>query len=263
LNRAHALHRQATPPAISSAIESHRQSIAVLENLASATAIPAEDALNRRVNLAAGCMHLANAHLDDSAARDHHLQARTVALRALRLLEPENLPTAHPAIAEITLLSHRAHCDAVGQLFYATDDEELLRGLTEEASDSVDDALALARHWEQQSVQNLRPIAARIYHFGAQFYRLKQPHFLAEFLLEHLDPAQTPGAVPDDPMLYAIAEEAVAYAQQALQTTRVFDATQPAAVRQLETSRDLKAVTARLAELRAQHLPAPTHDGRA
>ena len=61
LNRAHALHRQATPPAISAAIESHRQSIAVLENLAAATAITAEDALNRRVNLAAGCMHLANA----------------------------------------------------------------------------------------------------------------------------------------------------------------------------------------------------------
>ncbi len=260
INRGHAFHRQSAPEALTAAVESHRSAIAVLQTLPldPSEATTPEAVFNHRLNLAGAWMNLANTLLDSPALARRYPAAREAATHALDLISRDDLPSQHPAAAEISLLARRARCDALGHLIFAVSDPELARDLTEEAGDLIDDGLALVRQWEQRGLPHFRPLAARLYHFGAQLYRLRQPHFLAEFLLENLDPAQNPGTTPADPNLLAIADEAVATALQSLRAPRLIRADDPATQRQVETLRALQAAQLRLAELRATYVPPTT-----
>lgn len=255
INRGHALHRQGTPDTVAAAVASHRSAIAVLQALPlhPSDTTPLEAALNHRLNLAGASMNLANTLLDSASIANRHTAARDATTQALEILALDDLPAQHPAAAELSLLTRRARCDALGHLVFAVSDPALSRELADEAGDLVDDGLALVRHWEQRGIPHFRPLAARLYHFGAQLYRFHQPHFLAEFLLEHLDPEQSPGATPDDPALYATATEAIAATLQSLRAPRIVRADDPATQRQIETLRSLQAAEQRLAELRRQH----------
>lgn len=260
MHRGHAIHRQGDPTHIPAAVAAHREATTLLSGFSvtpDATTSP-ELAFNHRLNLAGSWVNVATLTLADTTASHRLTHAREAATQALALLTADQFSHTHAAAAELTLLAHRAHCDILGQLIPAVSDAELTRDLISEASDTVDAALSLARHCEQNGARHFRPLAARLYHFGAQLYRIYQPHFLAEFLVEHLDPEQSPGAVADDPVLYAIAEESINHALQSLQSPQFFDATRPAAARQLDTSRDLKTVSSRLATLRETHVPQPT-----
>ena len=257
INRGHALHRQATPDTLAAAVDSHRAAIAVLAALPlhpSATTSP-EAAFNHRLNLAGAWTNLATTLLDFGSAPGRYTAVRDATTQSLDLLALDDLPRAHPAAAELSLLARRTRCDALGHLIFAVSDPVLARDLSDEAGDIVDDGLALVRHWEQRGVPHFRPLAAHLYHFGAQLYRLHQPHFLAEFLLEHLDPAQSPGASPDDRTLHAIADDAVATALRTLRAPRLIHADDPATQRQVETLRSLQAAEQSLAALRRAHLP--------
>ncbi len=259
MNRGHAQHRQGTPESLSAALTSHQQAVSVLGQLALEPSenLTPEAALNHRLNLAGAWMNLANVYLGDTNAPQRYLRAREAAIHSLNTLGTDDIAMRHPVAAELTLLAHRAHCDVLGQVLPLVADPETAKTLSAEASDSVDAALALDRHTEKHGLRHFRPIAQRLFYFGTQLYRVNQPHFLAEFILEHLDPERSEGAVADDPTLYGIAEEAIAAVLQSQQQSQsaVFDATTPAAQRQLETNRDLKAASARLTELRNKYLP--------
>ena len=260
INRGHALHRQGTADALAAAVDSHRAAIAVLQTLPldpSPSTTP-EAVFNHRLNLAGAWMNLANALLDSPALARRHSASREAATQALDVISRDDLPSQHPAAAEISLLARRARCDALGHLIFAVSNPELARDLTEEAGDLIDDGLALIRQWEQRGMPHFRPLAARLYHFGAQLYRLRQPHFLAEFLLEQLDPEKSSDATPADSNLHAIADEAVATTLQALRAPRMIRAEDPSTQRQVETLRALQAAELRLAELRRNHVPAAT-----
>lgn len=89
-----------------------------------------------------------------------------------------------PLDAELSLKARRALSDALGQLITQPGlaHDELAR----EASDVVDDALALIRLWHKRGATGLRELTLRFFHFGCQLYRFHQPHFLAEFIEENL-----------------------------------------------------------------------------
>ncbi len=260
MHRGNALHRAGDATHFTAALAAHREATELLNRfpLSPDASTPPEVAFNHRLNLAGSWLNVATLTLADTTVEHRLTHARHAATQALTLLSTDNLSHAHAAAAELTLLAHRAHCDILGQIIPAVADAELQRDLISEGSDTVEAGLALARHCEQNGARHFRPLAHRLYHFGAQLYRIYQPHFLAEFLIEHLDPEQSPGAVADDTVLYAIADEAIANTLQSLQSPRFFDATRPQAARQLDTSRDLKAVAARLATLRTTHVPQPT-----
>jgi hypothetical protein len=260
INRGHALHRQGTPDSLAAAGDSHRSAIAVLQTLPldPSGATTPEAVFNHRLNLAGAWMNLANTLLDSPALAHRYPAAREAATHALDLISRDDLPSQHPAAAEISLVARRARCDALGHLIFAVADPALARDLTEEAGDLIDDGLALVRQWEQRGLPHFRPLAARLYHFGAQLYRVRQPHFLAEFLLENLDPEKTPGVPPADPNLHAIADEALAAALQTLRAPRIIRADDPATLRQIETLRSLQAAELRLAEIRCAHVPPAT-----
>lgn len=89
----------------------------------------------------------------------------------------------HAVEADLSLKARRALADALGQLLVAPGADQ--GALASEASDLVDDALALIRHWTARGETAFQPLALRFFHYGTQLYRLNQPHFLTEFILEN------------------------------------------------------------------------------
>ncbi|MFC7338328.1 hypothetical protein ACFQY0_14135 [Haloferula chungangensis] len=81
--------------------------------------------------------------------------------------------------------------------------EELEAGVREgdwiaRVTDRVEEALVLERFWERRGVKSLRSVAADLFRLGLRVYRVCQPHFLAEFVLDAMDPERSPGAPWED-----------------------------------------------------------------
>ena len=240
MNRGQALHRQGTAPTLQEALRSQREAIAVLRTL------PLQQDISFRLNLAGALMNEANVLLGDGLGR--HDQARTSAKAALALVLTQE--AIHPDAAGLALQARRALCDAIGQLLVANTTNLSLSVLADEAGDVVDDGLALARLWERKGRRDLRPLAERLFYFGVQLYRLHQPQFLAEFVLESLDPERSPGALPGTPALHKAAEDAVAGALDALRGVQRLTTEDPLSARLLQTWQELQTASTRLAELR-------------
>ena len=155
------------------------------------------------------------------------------------------------AAADVSLRIRHVLCRAVAQLLTngmpTTTSRE---GLFDEVTDAVDDGMHLARAWEQRGLVSVRPLVAELFRFGALFYLSHQPHFLAEYLLENLDPARTPDAVTGNAAMHAAAESIIAEALRVFETTRHVTLDMPHVERHLETLGELRTAAARLAELR-------------
>lgn len=67
------------------------------------------------------------------------------------------------------------------------------------ATDTVEEALELERQWSRKGVAHPRVLVVELFQLGLEVYRVCQPHFLAEFILESIDPEVSPGAPSDDP----------------------------------------------------------------
>lgn len=241
MNRGLAFHRQPGTKNLEEAARSQREAIAVLQTLP-----PGENPSHRR-NLAAARLNLANVLLD-SPLPDRFIASREAARAALALCSGEE--KLDLIAADLALKARRCLCDALGHQLSANETAGISNDATAaEASDTIDASLALIRQWEQRGVQNFRPLAIRFFRFGAHFYRLHQPHFLAEFVLEMLDPKTSPGAISGDRELHAIAEDALALAIATLRRSPVFIAGNPDENRLLQTFRELHAAKNRLAEL--------------
>lgn len=188
-----------------------------------------------RRNLAGSHLNRASLLLDLARPSD----ARADALIALQLAAPHERTGL--VDADLSLKARRALCDAVGQLIVAPGADQ--DALAREASDLVDDGLALARHWTQLGAPRPRELAVRLFRFGARLYRLHQPHILAEFLLENLD--------SNLPEFRAIAgeETALALRDQPGQPYLIMD--DPATERRRQIWRELDAVRMLLSPLTA------------
>lgn len=131
-----------------------------------------------RRNLAGTLLNRANLLLDLA----HHAEAATVAREAVGLCTP--FAEAEVLEADLALKSRRALCDALGRLLVMPGADQ--HALASEASDVIDDAMALIRHWTARGATGFQPLAERLFFYGTQLYRIHQPHFLPEFLAENL-----------------------------------------------------------------------------
>ena len=245
MNRGHALHRQGTAASLAAALASHARAVALFQTL------PLEAHPSFRYNLAGASLNHANALLDTG----DFPAARASAHRALELVAPTERDD--PAAADLALKLRRTLCDSLGQLLVAPDaDRAAQNALACEASDLVDDALALVRHWETRGLDAFRPLATRLLRFGAQLYGTHQPHFLAEFLLENLDSAASPGAFVD-PERHAIATAAIAAVLSAAPAddTLLVRWDDPDTQRRLQTRAALRQAADRLAVLPGREPP--------
>src|SRR5262249_4414010 len=109
--------------------------------------------------------------------------------RALALVKAHE--HVDPAAAEAGLKARHVLCHiAARRLSAQKKDKTSLVDVTE-ATDLADEGLALVREWERRGVERFRHLASDLFRFGARVYGHYQPHFLHEFLREHLDPGQS------------------------------------------------------------------------
>jgi hypothetical protein len=97
-------------------------------------------------------------------------------------------------------------CRVCAQSLSQAGDEEMPVDV-HEATDAVDDGLALARGWEQRGVPHFRPLAFDLFRFGARVYARYQPQFLDEFIADNMNAeASSPEYVSSPEMVMAAHE---------------------------------------------------------
>jgi tetratricopeptide (TPR) repeat protein len=224
MNYGQLLHRVHGLTRAQAALAAFDEAVAVLRPLAAG-----ENPWPRR-NLAGAQLNRANLLLD----LRRYAEAAATARDALDL----SRPTENSALvdADLALKARRALGDALGQLLVASGAEQ--NALASEASDVVDEALALTRHWAAGGESAFRELSLRFLRYGASLYRIHQPQFLAEFLGENQPLAGESRA---------IALEAIDAALADRPPGAYLTIGDPATERHLQTRRELETLRAQLA----------------
>ena len=172
--------------------------IAVLEHEHSA-GIPDRDYLRAVVWL-----NLANLRAADTS-QETRVEGRDAAGHALayvRTTEAEYLEAA-----AVGLQARHVLCRLCAHSLSEASEDEGMPEDVHEATDAVDEGLALVRQWEQGGVEIFRPFAFDLFRFGSRVYARFQPQFLKEFIAENIDPAlSSPGYVESAEMQLAAHE---------------------------------------------------------
>jgi len=239
LNRGIALEEQKSEPA--EAVHSYEKAIELLSDSPRAA-----DARHNLV-LASAWINLGNALLRSpgGAAAAQTCAAAEKALSLLAETESKEL-----APAEAGFKARHILCQALIVLLAAPSDDIAARmDLIGKTTDTVEDGLILARNWEKAAVTCFRPLATQLFHLGALIYEKHQPHFLAEFLLDHLDPERAKCVLPGNKGWHAIAEESLSRVRCELRSRGFGLLATPQGRRRLETLNELRLAEARLEAL--------------
>jgi hypothetical protein len=172
MNRGHLLHRLHGVDQADAALAALIEAATILRDL------PADDYAWPRRNLVGTLVNQANLLLD----LGQFASAAGLARDALVLAVPHE--RSEPVDADLALKARRVLADTIGQLLVSPGSDQ--DALAREASDLVDDGLDLVRLWTVRLEFSFEPLALRFFHYGTQLYRLHQPHFLAEFIQEHI-----------------------------------------------------------------------------
>lgn len=245
LNRGHALLQLGDP---TGAVASFEQALGWLSTL------PVDREPVFRLNLAGAQANLAQALLDQGGP-DHLLAAHAAAGEALRLAAREE--TARAGFAEVGLKARRTLCEIVARWLVENRDPQREATLLAAASDAADSGMALARRWEALDVPLFRPLATRLFRFGCAYYRRHQPQFLADFVLENLDPAHTSDACPGNREWRDIALETLAATRHELRTQHPLVDGDPASRRRLQALDDIEAAHDTVTRLLSERPPSP------
>jgi len=199
------------------------------------------------------CVWLNRAGLLLAQAPERVAEAREAAVAAREILRP--MEREQPGLTDVALKARHALCRALATELAAMPAGADVREKVGEATDAVDEGLALARIWEDRGLTIFKPIEAELFRFGAQIFQKHQPHFLAEFVLENLDPERSPAAArASAPMLQA-GFESIARSLQELQARGFAEIGNPGMERTLETLKELRAAEERLRQIRARARP--------
>ncbi len=235
LNRGHALLALENFP---TAAQSFASAIAQLASL------PLDENPAYRLNLAGAHANLAHTHLGSPQQdRGNWRPSPGAAYASARLVFPlvSAHASSHLAFAEMDLRARRAFVTAIGQLLVRSDAPQ---SLITEASDAIDDGLALARTWEAQGNSQLRPLALRLFTLGTHFYRIHQPQFLAEFLEENIS---GDACFARDEAFHRTALSSLQAALETLAQPRHFTIGDPTSERHLALVQSLRALQSQLA----------------
>ena len=223
---------------LEAAMAGYREALSVLEQPA------ARSIDDREVLRAAALGNLADALLEtgDSAAPE----AQVLALESLALVreaEREERKTA-----EAGAKARHVLCCAIAA--QSRDGLTVPADLLALATSTVDDGLALARHWEERGDAGFRAVAQDLFRFGCRVHQGGGPGFLAKFILESLDPAQTRGALPVNAQNFTEALAALWSALKDIQRNGFQSLSGARIERVLENLRDLRVAEDRLKQLR-------------
>lgn len=226
MNHGQLLHRIHGTTRAADALGSFDAAIAALQPLVGPDANPWP-----RRNLAGSLLNRANLLLDLAQSAEAAAAAREAIALCAAASETELID------ADLVLKARRALADALGQLIVAPGGDQ--GTIAAEASDVVDEALALVRRWAARGQSPFTELARRFFLYGTRLYRFHQPHFLGEFIEENLGLG---GELR--PVALAALDAALASPLAAPTYLTVGD---PATERHLQTRRDLETLRARLA----------------
>jgi hypothetical protein len=165
------------------------------------------DSQRIRYELATVLANQANRMAEHLKTESQFNQIVIIAQRAQQMMATDEATL--PLAAQISINARRALCQAHGLWLCRHSDRQILESHYQDAIEVVDSALDLIRHWEQRGITEFRAPACRFFRLGEQLYRIRQPRFLAEFLLDNLDPARSPGALNSSTEMLSIARESL------------------------------------------------------
>jgi tetratricopeptide (TPR) repeat protein len=232
MNRGVALEQQKSEPALAEAILSYKESIRLLSG--------PEDA---GLVLASAWINLANASLRSGGGTlaGEACGAAEHALALLAEIESETLVGAEAALKARYIL-----CQAITVLLGENShDGSIDLDLVTKLTDGVEGALRLVRGLEKAGATPFRPLAAEFFHLGALAYEKYQPHFLVEYLFDHLEP-ESPLTAPWS----AIAEQSLARARRGLMHFDFASLATAQGVRRIELLAEIRAAEERIQTLR-------------
>jgi hypothetical protein len=247
INRGLALELKGDQAALEEAVSSCRKAIDLLEG--SPLAIGGEFVLIKagvRVNYGNALLRSSGDAIGVGAT-----EACEVAAQALALIA--GIESSEPAAAEIGFKARHVLCQSLVALQMIAPPEEASRmDFIGRLTDTVEDGLRLAREWEKGGVTAFRGLATRLFHVGVLVYETGQPHFLAEFLLDYLDPERATCIVPVDLKWFAMADESLSRVRHQLQISSFESLATEQGKRRMELLGQLGVAQAKLQALRHQ-----------
>jgi tetratricopeptide (TPR) repeat protein len=195
------------------------------------------------------CAHLNHGHALLNQRSPQPALARDDAFAAQRLVE--EFEKREVLAALIGLQSRHLLCRAIA---FLVDLGQVPEDWITETTDAVDEGMALARHWRQLGETCLREMETQLFRFGALIYRMCQPHFLAEFVLECMDPELFPGAPAADEGMHHIATDAIWSIIVDINAQFQADPSAANQARLEERLGEVQEAEKRLTELRMQHV---------
>ncbi len=180
MNRSLALRAQMTPESLNAALMSLERAQTVLEE-----SVTAERPINSTM-LATLLINRAGLLLELGPAR--MLEAMQAAESALALCQPTEGVILQAA--EIGLKARHVFCRAVALLLETPPvDTTRADDWIMQATDRVDEAMHFLAKWERRGeAEYFRSLRRELFRYGCRMYLAYQPQFLAEFLLDVLDP---------------------------------------------------------------------------
>jgi len=201
MNRSLALCAQATPESLHAALLSLDQGKTVIEESVT-KGLPVNTALlpTLLINRAALLLEVSPPRM---------LEAMQVAEETLALCQTTEHLTLQAA--EIGLKARHIFCHAVALLLEAPPvDTSRADDWIMQATDKVDEAMHLTARWEKQGMpEHFRALRHELFRYGCNLLLAYQPHFMAEFLLDVLDPEQGSPLLAKADDLYQVGLEAL------------------------------------------------------
>ena len=191
------------PPALDEAARTLANAVSVLEQSG-----PFDD---RDHLTAVVWMNLANVRVIEASV-ESDLAARHAAEHAISLVADRERDD--PGAAQVGLSARMVLCQTiVRRLSTVASGDATTPDEVHEATDLVDEGLSVVRLWEQRGLPGFRPIGADLFRLGARLYMHFQPHFLAEFVRENMDPDQSSEEYVESAEVQAVAEEVARFLQ--------------------------------------------------
>lgn len=201
MNRSLALRGQGTPESLHAALASLDHGKTVIEESVAAS-LPVNPEL-----LPTLLLNRAALLLEVSPPR--MLDAIHVAGETLLLSQPTEHLTLHSA--EVGLKARHIFCRAVAMLLESPPvDTSRADDWIIQATDKVDEAMRLTAQWERQGMpEHFHVLRRELFRYGCSLLLAYQPHFMAEFLLDVLDPGQGSPLLAKEQDLYQEGLEAL------------------------------------------------------
>ncbi len=243
VNRGIALEAKGGPPALAEAVSSFQKAIDLIEGP------PHSNDLQYALIRAGARVNYGNA-LMRSSGDSGASAACEAAEQALSLLKGSE--TGDRAAAEAGFKARHVLCQAlVAMLVEAAPGGEAARmDLAGRITDAVEEGLRMARDWERAGVTSFRALATQLFHVGTLVYERCQPQFLADFLLDHLDPERDTSIAPVDKDWLAFADESLSRVLRGFQGFDFESLATDEGRRRLQTLSRVEEARARLQALR-------------